>query len=90
MSGWFESGSTRMAFDGSCSGHHDETLSGTYEFGAMGPCGGERGTVRLSRVTNASGGESALVRTGELILVAPESGELTRLPVWMRRQTDGQ
>lgn len=89
MSGWFESGATSLMFHGSCSGNDDDVLSGTYTFGSMGPCGGEQGTIHLSRITAAEDGDCARLPIGELILIGPEAGDFARLSVW-RAATDGQ
>lgn len=96
FSGWLEAGEVRMTFHAECSssgrrghsgrhghcwGRHEGPLTGTYEI-QDGPCMGESGTIRLTRVPAAGAGapDPGGVWVGDVFLIGPE-GEITRLPV---------
>lgn len=97
VSGSFDAGPFRMAFQALCPGphegggphgggrHHDgahhDFLQGTYEI-LGGPCAGERGTVDLTRVgPTAAGEETGSTLVGSALLIDLDEGEVVRLPV---------
>ena len=86
LMGWLDAGQLRMAIHGSCSGHHHDVLTGIYEI-HDGACGGEEGTIHLTRVSNEGQGvpDAGGVPVGEVILIGPERGDLARLPVIVRQ-----